>query len=63
MAKEAQQQQLVRVLYTYNAAHADELTIHPGDIIIVFERRADQWFRGNLHGKVGLFPGNYVQEL
>lgn len=34
-----------------------------GDIIILLERRSDQWFKGNLHGNIGLFPGNFVQEI
>jgi len=34
-----------------------------GDIIILLARRADQWCKGILDGTIGLFPGNYVQEL
>jgi hypothetical protein len=34
-----------------------------GDIIILLERRADQWCKGILNGKTGLFPGNFVEEL
>ena len=34
-----------------------------GDVIAVIERRKDDWFKGNLNGKVGLFPGNYVEEI
>ncbi|CAF1090374.1 unnamed protein product [Adineta steineri] len=53
----------VKVLHSYVAEHADELTIQPGDIIILLERRPDQWCKGNLHGRVGLFPGNFVQDI
>ncbi len=34
-----------------------------GDVIMLLERRKDKWCKGNLHGKIGLFPGNYVEEL
>ncbi|CAM4861869.1 unnamed protein product [Rotaria socialis] len=53
----------VKVMHAYDARHADELTIRPGDIIVLMERRTDNWFRGNLDGNIGLFPGNFVQEL
>lgn len=53
----------VKVLHAYDARHDDELTIRPGDIIVLHERRPDQWCKGDLHGKIGLFPGNFVQEL
>ncbi|CAF0924213.1 unnamed protein product [Rotaria sp. Silwood1] len=53
----------VKVLHAYDARHDDELTIRPGDIIVLIERRSDNWFKGNLHGNIGLFPGNFVQEL
>jgi len=49
-------------LHSYDAEHDDELTIRPGDVIILLERRSDQWCRGNLRGQIGLFPGNYVQD-
>ncbi|CAF1506204.1 unnamed protein product, partial [Adineta ricciae] len=53
----------VKVLHSYDAEHDDELTIRPGDLIMLIERRSDQWCRGNLDGNIGLFPGNFVQEL
>jgi hypothetical protein len=34
-----------------------------GDTIELLERRRDEWFKGKLNGKIGLFPGNYVKEL
>ncbi|CAF1095991.1 unnamed protein product [Adineta steineri] len=53
----------VKVLDSYVAEHADELTIQPDDLILLLERRPDQWYKGNLHGRVGLFPGNFVQDI
>jgi hypothetical protein len=34
-----------------------------GDVIVLIERRSDQWCKGNLNGRIGLFPGNFVQEI
>ncbi|CAF1090519.1 unnamed protein product [Adineta steineri] len=53
----------VKVIDSYVAEHDDELTIQPGDLILLLERRPDQWCKGNLHGKIGLFPGNFVQDI
>jgi hypothetical protein len=39
------------------------LIIFQGDIITVLDdSRKDNWVKGNLYGKTGLFPGNYVQD-
>ncbi|CAF2706655.1 unnamed protein product [Rotaria sp. Silwood2] len=53
----------VRAVYPYVAQRSDELTLRKGDIIILLERRRDQWCRGNLEGKIGLFPGTHVEEV
>jgi hypothetical protein len=30
---------------------------------MLIERRSDEWCKGDLDGKVGLFPGNHVINL
>jgi Arf-GAP/coiled-coil/ANK repeat/PH domain-containing protein len=47
-------------LYVYEAQRADELSLQEGDEIIVTKKDASGWWEGLLHGKKGLFPGNYV---
>lgn len=32
-------------------------------MIVLHERRSDNWFKGELRGRIGLFPGNFVAEL
>eukprot|EP01130_Rhizamoeba_saxonica_P002404 TRINITY_DN12207_c0_g1_i1.p1 TRINITY_DN12207_c0_g1~~TRINITY_DN12207_c0_g1_i1.p1 ORF type:complete len:1112 (-),score=281.88 TRINITY_DN12207_c0_g1_i1:48-3341(-) len=49
-------------LYNYEAREADELTISKGDIITIIKENPD-WWEGELNGKVGLFPANYVKKL
>lgn len=52
-----------RALYEYEAKLSDELTLHPGDIIILVQKTEDGWWQGELNGTVGVFPSTYVEEL
>lgn len=48
--------------YEYEALHDDELTLRPGDIIKnVRYIDEDGWMEGDLNGKRGLFPDNFVK--
>lgn len=51
------------VQYEYKGERGDELFLKLGDIIKVIERRPDGWWKGELNGKIGLFPSTYVKEL
>lgn len=52
----------VVVEYEYDALHDDELTLHLGDIIKnVRYIEEDGWMEGDLNGKRGLFPDNFVK--
>ncbi|CAF3797629.1 unnamed protein product [Rotaria magnacalcarata] len=53
---------LVKAIYPYTAAHRDELDLKEGDCILLMERRPDQWYKGELNGKIGLFPGTFVTD-
>ncbi|KAJ2952251.1 hypothetical protein O0L34_g4528 [Tuta absoluta] len=52
-----------RVLFPYTAVNDDELTLAEGDIVTIVSKEAPDrgWWRGELHGKQGLFPDNFVQ--
>ncbi|XP_077295250.1 CIN85 and CD2AP related [Arctopsyche grandis] len=54
-----------KVLFPYTAANSDELTLAEGDYVTIVSRDvADQgWWRGELRGRVGLFPDNFVTVL
>jgi len=54
-----------RVLYEYKAENDDELSIEPNQTIIVLCKTLDDsgWWRGELNGKVGVFPDNFVELL
>ncbi|KAK5853322.1 hypothetical protein PBY51_007118 [Eleginops maclovinus] len=54
----------VLVEYEYEALHDDELTLRPGEIIKnVRYIEEDGWMEGDLNGKRGLFPDNFVKEV
>lgn len=55
--------EICRALFPYEAANEDELTLKEGDVIALLSREEpDQgWWRGELRGKVGVFPDNFVE--
>ncbi|GAA6054704.1 hypothetical protein JCM3770_000039 [Rhodotorula araucariae] len=53
----------VRGLYNFDGETADELPFRRGETVRVLERVSDEWWRGELRGRIGIFPTNYVEEL
>ena len=53
------------VRYPYTAANGDELTLAEGDIITVLDQNIVDagWWKGELKGRVGVFPDNFVELL
>ncbi|CAF1382771.1 unnamed protein product [Adineta ricciae] len=54
-----------RVLFDYKKSADDELSLAVGDIVTVLEKHLedDGWWKGELNGRIGVFPDNYVEEL
>ncbi|XP_069034836.1 intersectin-1 isoform X5 [Lepisosteus oculatus] len=54
-----------RALYPFDARSHDEITIQPGDIIMVDESQTGEpgWLGGELKGKTGWFPANYAEKI
>ena len=52
-----------RALYTYAGQHDDELSFEAGDIITLLSKDEEAWWKGELNGKSGVFPSNYVEEI
>ncbi|KAF2070885.1 hypothetical protein CYY_007803 [Polysphondylium violaceum] len=50
-----------RALYDYVGSDATELDFYTGDSIKVLEEDDSGWWKGELDGRVGLFPSNYCQ--
>ncbi|XP_077977214.1 intersectin-1-like isoform X2 [Glandiceps talaboti] len=54
-----------KAIYAFQAQNADELSINPGDIILVASNQNSEpgWLGGELNGKTGWFPENYVEKM
>ncbi|KAG7093261.1 hypothetical protein E1B28_006944 [Marasmius oreades] len=53
----------VRALHTFEPSEAGELGFQKGDIIKVVDRGYKDWWRGQLKGRTGIFPVNYVEPM
>uniref|UniRef100_A0A3B4BPM4 Osteoclast-stimulating factor 1 n=1 Tax=Pygocentrus nattereri TaxID=42514 RepID=A0A3B4BPM4_PYGNA len=51
------------VEFDYQAQHDDELTIAVGDIISNIRKDEGGWWEGEVDGRRGLFPDNFVREI
>ena len=49
-------------LYAYEPQQEDELQLEPDDVIYVTEKMSDDWWKGEINGKSGIFPATYVEE-
>uniref|UniRef100_A0A3B4EIV0 Intersectin-1 n=1 Tax=Pygocentrus nattereri TaxID=42514 RepID=A0A3B4EIV0_PYGNA len=54
-----------RTLYPFEARSHDEITIQPGDIVMVDESQTGEpgWLGGEIKGKTGWFPANYAEKI
>lgn len=51
------------VRYSYNADNEDELSLKENDVIVILDKELEDagWWKGELNGKVGVFPDNFVE--
>ncbi|CAG0885488.1 unnamed protein product [Darwinula stevensoni] len=52
-----------RVVFAYDAENQDELTLREGDIVTIVSKDVEDpgWWKGELQGRIGVFPDNFVQ--
>jgi signal transducing adaptor molecule len=50
----------VRALHAFEPTEPGELAFEKGDVIKVVDRGYKDWWRGQLKGRTGIFPVNYV---
>ena len=48
--------------YAFDAEADDELSFQKGDRITLVARVDDEWMKGSLRGRTGIFPTSYVKE-
>lgn len=51
-----------RALFSYQPQQDDELELQEGDYIYVILKESDDWWKGQVNGKIGIFPASYVEE-
>jgi len=51
------------VLFPYTAVNDDELTLAEGQLVNIITKEVEDkgWWRGEVDGKVGVFPDNFVK--
>lgn len=54
-----------KVLFKYDAVNEDELTLNVGDVVSIHSRHTQEvgWWKGELGGKIGVFPDNFVEVI
>lgn len=52
-----------KALYDFNGENEDELSFKAGDFITELESVDEDWMRGEIQGRAGIFPKNFVQIL
>ncbi|XP_037113084.1 proto-oncogene vav-like isoform X2 [Syngnathus acus] len=54
---------IARARYDFSARDRSELSLREGDTIRILSRKGQSgWWKGEVYGKVGFFPANYVDE-
>eukprot|EP00911_Craspedida_sp_UC1_P001540 UC1_evm1s1162 len=49
--------------YAYEAADEDELSLTPGDKIVVLEKCEESWWKATVDGQTGLVPVGYIEPI
>lgn len=51
------------VRYSYSADNEDELNLKENDIIVILDKDLEDagWWKGEINGKIGVFPDNFVE--
>lgn len=54
---------MAKALYDYQGATTDELSFREGEMITILKKDPGGWWEGELNGKRGWMPANYLQEM
>ncbi|XP_067399779.1 vinexin isoform X2 [Emydura macquarii macquarii] len=61
--REEKKMKAARVRFDFQAESPKELTLQKGDIVYLHKEVDRNWLEGEHHGRVGIFPSNYVEVL
>ncbi|KAG7458657.1 hypothetical protein MATL_G00222850 [Megalops atlanticus] len=57
------EKQPARAIYDFKAQTAKELTFKKGEVVNIIRQVDSNWYEGEYHGKVGIFPISYVEKI
>ncbi|XP_051784382.1 sorbin and SH3 domain-containing protein 2-like isoform X13 [Erpetoichthys calabaricus] len=57
------EKQQARAVYDFKAQTAKELTFKKGDTVYILRQIDQNWYEGEHHGRVGIFPISYVEKV
>ncbi|GAB6028154.1 hypothetical protein CHUAL_002364 [Chamberlinius hualienensis] len=52
-----------RALHNFRALNARELSFNKGDIVIIHRKIDKNWYEGEHHGIIGIFPVNHIEVI
>ncbi|XP_053434532.1 vinexin isoform X5 [Nycticebus coucang] len=61
--KEEKKRKAARLKFDFQAQSPKELTLQKGDIVYIHKEVDRNWLEGEHHGRLGIFPANYVELL
>lgn len=61
--REEKKMKAARLKFDFVAESPKELTLQKGDIVYIHKEVDRNWLEGEHHGRVGIFPSNYVEIL
>lgn len=53
----------VKARYAFNARDGTEISLRVGDVVRVLWEHRSGWWKGELNGRIGMFPGNYCVKI
>ncbi|KAM6106807.1 vinexin [Pterocles gutturalis] len=61
--REEKKMKAARLKFNFQAESPKELSLQKGDIVYIHKEVDRNWLEGEHHGRVGIFPSNYVEIL
>ncbi|XP_055000850.1 vinexin isoform X2 [Sorex araneus] len=62
-ARKEEKRRAARLKFDFQALSPKELTLKKGDIVYIHKEVDRNWLEGEHHGRLGIFPANYVEML
>ncbi|KAJ8269688.1 hypothetical protein COCON_G00122950 [Conger conger] len=57
------EKQPARAIYDFKAQTAKEITFKKGEMVLIIRQIDNNWYEGEIRGRVGIFPISYVEKI